>query len=478
MSFSRLIAAAVSAACLVSVGQALAVAQVARSRARAATQIVPTIPYVVGKTIDSAKAALAFVHRPIVQRDSTTNAQLRGRVVAQLPDSGTPVARTRTVTLWVAVPASTTIPPQTRRDTLVPNLYGYTPDSVRAALASRRLRPGGVFRDSSDQMRRGRVFRQDPKADTRVPLGQTVDVWYSLGPHTIDTVRVPKIEGYLAGEAGAILSDRSLKLGRVDTVYRGGADGKIEHQEPQPTALAHKNDAVDATVALPPPVRRTVVPDLSGKTPAEARRLLRADSLVLGTERGTTGDTAARVDEQNPHPGDTIVFYSSVDIHLATPIKPPEPKVVVVRRVPKLTDRREADARVVAARDSFTMRVGNRHRRIRLTEVVVSQTPGAGEADRGDAGIDVDLDIPVVPPPVVIVFGLVGVTEETIRRLRRKRIALIDETPAPDPPIVTSDGGDRLIRSTVEIEYDMDAPTWKVQSSSSTLIKSEKVHHG
>jgi beta-lactam-binding protein with PASTA domain len=540
MPFSRLYAAALMAASLISVRQEPAVAQVARQPARAAAQ-VQTIPDVVGKTIDSAKAALAFPNLQIVQLDSITTAQPRGRVVAQRPGRGAIVSRTKVETLWVAVPP-TIVPP---RVPVMPNLFGYTPSAVKAALDSLRLRPGRVFRDSSDQMPAGRVFDQNPKPRTRIRAEQLVDVWYSLGPHIIDTIRVPKIEGHLVDEAGAILRARSLKLGRVDTVYRGGADGTVAHQEPQPMVLAHKNDAVAATVALPPPlipvpkvvglsvaaardtiqargldvgvistvkrpgakntiasqhpdpgtpveshsrvdlveaqpapIRRTVVPDLSGKTRAEARRLLRADSLVLGTVRGATADSAAKVDEQNPRKGETVAFYTRVDIHLAAPIKPPEQKIVVVHRVPKLTGRREADARVVAAGDSFTMRVGNQNRRIRLTEVVASQTPGAGEADRGDAGVDVDLDIPIVPPPVVILLGLVGATEETIRRLRRKRIALVDETPAPDPPLLTSAGGDRMIRSTVEIDYDMDAPAWKVQSSSSTLIKSEKVYHG
>lgn len=649
MLLSRLSAAAAVAALLLSVGAALAVAQAPPTARPPQTlaQLAPRIPDVVGKTIDSAITALAFTRLPIIRLDTTTAAQPRGRVVAQRPGRETLVRQAKAETLWVANPArrlpraafvpspgvllphvpvdtpSTHVTPP--RDTVVPDLFGRTPNLVSAALEMSRLRPGRVFQDSSDQMSPGRAFRQDPLAGTRVGLGRTVDVWYSLGPHhAVDMVSVPPIEGRSIDEARVILRRRSLMLGRVATEYRRDANGSIVHQEPHAGAPAHRSDSVDVTVALAPPliavpnviglsraeararieaagldvggisvvtragatatidsqrpaadtrvephslidlveaqapiVLRAVVPDLRGKTQAGAERSLRADSLELGTVVRSNDDSTATVVAQDPPRGQSVVYYSRVNVRIGPPPQQPDsfvrvPRVVnftvgdaqraltaaglsrivvtgdsatasavvvsqslspgtlvhpdalislaaervIARRVPELRGRREADARAEAERDRFFMQVANRHRKIRLTEVVVSQTPAAGNPDRGDQRVEVDLDIPVVPPlPAAIVLGVVGTVAEILRRrnnghddkhdddkhddhdVEHEDVVLTVMTPPPDVRTFSSSDADGLIRSVVEFSLELDAPAWDIEGPRDTLISSEKVRN-
>jgi beta-lactam-binding protein with PASTA domain len=633
--------------------------------------VVPRIPDVTDKTIDSAITALAFTRLPIVRLDTTTTAQLAGRVVTQRPVRGTFVTATRAETLWVAAaprkrppaafvsPAKSALVPSVRadtpnnrvvvpRDTVVPDLYGRTPNLVSAALEMTHLRPGRVFQDSSDQMPAGRVFRQDPPPGTRVGFGRVVNVWYSLGPHhALDTVRVPQIEGRSIDDARLLLRRLSLNLGRVDSEYRATGAGQIVHQEPHAGAIVHRNDSVDVNVAVVPPlisvpnviglssadartkiegagldvgaisvitragamatidsqrpaagarvaphslislvealapiVRRTVVPDLTGKTQTDAERMLLADSLDPGTVVRPSNDSTAKVIGQDPPSGQSVLSHSRVNFRMsAPPPAPPQPQPqptqppaatppppatptdsfirvppvinltvgravsaladagfshvgiagdsataaavvvaqspragtlalpsalvsiaaerIVIRRVPDLIGRSESDARAEAERDRFFVRVANQYRKLRLTEVVVSQTPVAGASDRGDQRIDVDLYIPVVPPvPAAIVLGVAGLAGETIRRRRkhdkedepdeRKQelendgIIVTELIPPPEVPTIASSGGDRLIRSMMEFELsvELDAPTWDIECTSNTLITSEKVHHG
>jgi beta-lactam-binding protein with PASTA domain len=634
---------------------------------------VPRIPDVTGQTIDSAITALAFTRLPIVRLDTTTTVQLAGRVVMQRPVRGTFVTATRAETLWVAAPprkrppaafvspAKSALVPSVRadtpnthavvpRDTVVPDLYGRTPNLVSAALEMTHLRPGRVFQDSADQMPAGRVFRQDPLAGTRVGFGRLVNVWYSLGPHhALDTVRVPPIEGRSIDDARLLLRRLSLNLGRVSQEYHSTGDGKIVHQEPHAGTIVHRNDSVDVTVAVVPPlipvpnviglssadartkiegagldvgaisvitragatatidsqrpaagervaphslislvealapiVRRAVVPDLTGKTQTDAERILLADSLDPGTVVRPSDDSTAKVIAQDPLGGQSVVFHSRVNFRMSAPAPlPPSPQPqpqptqppaetppplatptdsfirvppvinltvgravsaladagfshvgiagdsataaavvvaqspragtlalptalvsiaaerVVIRRVPDLIGRSESDARAEAERDRFFVRIANQYRKLRLTDVVVSQTPVAGASDRGDQRIDVDLDIPVVPPvPAAIVLGVAGLAGETIRRRRkhdkddepdeRKQeiendgIIVTELIPPPEVPSIASSGGDRLIRSMMEFELsvELDAPTWDIEAPSNTLISSEKVHHG
>lgn len=637
--------------------------------------VVPRIPDVTGNTIDSAITALAFTRLPIVRLDTITSAQLRGRVVTQRPVRGTPVTATKAETLWVAapprkIPSTAFVSPVGRalvppvrvdtpvshppvpRDTVVPDLYGRTPNLVSAALEMTHLRPGRVFQDSSDQMPAGRVFRQDPPAGTRVGFGRVVNVWYSLGPHhALDTVRVPQVEGRSIADARLLLRRLSLNLGLVATEYRRIGDGQIVHQEPHAGAIVHRNDSVDVTVAVVSPpipvpnviglssadartkiegagldvgaisvitragatatidsqrpaagervaphslislvearapvVRRAVVPDLTGKTQTDAERILLADSLDLGTVVRPSDDSTAKVIAQDPPGGQSVVFHSRVNFRMSAP-PPPQPQPqpgqptqptqppaaepslpgtpvdsfirvpavinltvgravsaladagfshvgiagdsataaavvvaqspragtlalptalvsiaaerIVIRRVPDLIGRSESDARAEAERDRFFVRVANQYRKFRLTEVVVAQTPVAGAPDRGDQRVDVDLEIPVVPPvPAAIVLGVAGLAGETIRRRRKHHkedepderkqelkddgIIMTELIPPPEVPTIASTGGDRLIRSMIEFELSvaLDAPTWHIECPSPTLITSERVHHG
>ena len=681
MFLSRLSAAAIAATSLVVVWPALGEAQVPpkpRPPVQAtapAMAVVPRIPDVTGKTIDSAITALAFTRLPIVRLDTTTTVQLAGRVVTQRPARGTFVTATRAETLWVASPprkrppaafvspANSALVPSARtdtpishvavpRDTVVPDLYGRTPNLVSAALEMARLRPGRVFQDSSDQMPAGRVFRQDPTAGTRVGFERVVNVWYSLGPHhALDTVRVPQVEGRSIADARLLLRRLSLNLGLVATEYRPVGDGQIVHQEPHAGAIVHRNDSVDVTVVVASPripvpnviglssadartkiegagldvgaisvitragatatidsqrpaagervathslislvearapiVRRAVVPDLRGKTQTDAERIILADSLDLGTVVRPSDDSTAKVIAQDPPGGQSVVFHSRVNFRLSAPPPLPQPQPqpqpappaqpppgqppppptptdsfirvpavinftvgravsaladagfshvgiagdsataaavvvaqspragtlalpsalvsiaaerIVIRRVPDLIGRSESDARVEAERDRFFVRVANQYRKLRLTDVVVSQTPVAGAPDRGDQRVDVDLEIPVVPPvPAAIVLAVAGLAGETIRRRRKhdkedqpdeRRQELKDDgiimselIPPPEVPTVKSSGGDRLIRSMMEFQLsiELDAPTWDIECPSNTLIISEKVRHG
>ncbi|HSQ32552.1 MAG TPA: PASTA domain-containing protein [Gemmatimonadaceae bacterium] len=636
MSQSRLSAAFAVAASLLGLWNAPMPAQI-QPRPQTTAARVALIPDVTGQAVDSAISRLAWTRLPIVRLDTLTTAQKPGFIVLQRPDHGTPVSRARTETLMVATArrrppvnvlvdprllgrlagGGTSDAPPAARDTVVPDLSGRTPALAAATLDAAGLRRGRETRDYSDDMPPGRVYRQEPQPGVRVGMGRSVDVWYSLGPHrAADTVTVPPIEGRFIDEAIRALKEHTLRLGHVDSAYRTGAKGTISHQEPDAGTIAHRNDAVDVTVDVPPrlipvpsvigltrdaardtieangfevgaisivsragasatidsqrPVagamaaprslvdlvevqapRVATVPDLAGKTETEAERLLAANNLVLGTVVRHDEDSSAKVVDQGPPPNRIVELYSRVNVSVGRGAQRDDtflrvPRVIsmtvgaaqqmladsgltriairgdsvtaaavvrsqspragtlvrptavislvaeeVVTLVPGLVGRGEDSARAEAARHKFSMQVANRHRRIRFSEVVVSQTPVANTPDDGGRHVDVDLAIPIVPPPVEVALGLgiVGMTSDGARRIWRrwkerkkpKPPAGIDvhlEGQFADPPVLTPAGGDRLIRSTIEFGYELDAPPWDVHCATQTLVKSEKPRNG
>jgi beta-lactam-binding protein with PASTA domain len=398
MPFSRLSAAALVAGSLISLRAA--VAQQAAASAKPATplsqslmRVVPRIPDVIGKTIDSAIATLAFTRLPIVRIDTVTSAQPRGRVVVQRPGRGTLVTATKAETLLVAMvarklppgafvsPANGILVPPVRtdtpithvpvpRDTVVPDLYGRTPNLVSAALETSRLRLGRVVQDSSDQVTAGRAFHQDPPAGTRVGLGRAVDVWYSLGAHqTLDTVSVPSIEGRSITDARLILRRRNLTLGRVSTEYRHGADGTIVHQEPHAGETAHRNDAVDATVVVAPPL--IPVPRVVGLSRGDARATIERAGLDVGaisiiTRSGAT----ATIDSQRPAADARVEPHMLIDLV--------EADAPIVRRgiVPSLMGKTQAEAERAIQADSLEVGTVVRPDDDSAAKVIAQDPPG------------------------------------------------------------------------------------------------------
>jgi hypothetical protein len=240
--------------------------------------------------------------------------------------------------------------------------------------------------------------------------------------------------------------------------------------QPQPT---------DSFIRVPPVVNLTV---------GNAERTLADAGFSHIGIMGDSATAAAVVVAQSPKAGTLVLPTALVSITAER---------VVARRVPDLIGRSESDARAEAERDKFFMRVASQNRKLRLTPVVISQTPVAGAPDRGDQRVDVDLDIPLLPPvPTAIVLGIAGIVGETIRR-RRKRVddekpdehkhdvkdnelVMTEVTPPPDLPTVASSGGDHLIRSMMEYEfsYELNSPTLDIECGSDTLITSEKMRDG
>jgi beta-lactam-binding protein with PASTA domain len=399
MPFSRLSAAALVAGSLINLRPAPAVAQQAAPSARPATplsqslvRVVPRIPDVIGKMIDSVITALAFTRLPIVRIDTVTSAQPRGRVVVQRPGRGTLVTATKAETLLVAMvarklppgafvsPANGILVPPVRADTpithvpvprytVVPDLFGRTVSLVSAALETSRLRLGRVVQDSSDQVTAGRVFHQDPPAGTRVGLGRAVDVWYSLGAHhTLDTVSVPSIEGRSIADARLILRRRNLSLGRVATEYRRGADGTIVHQEPHAGETAHPNDAVDATVALAPPL--IPVPRVIGLSPGDARATIERAGLDVGAiSIITRPGAAATIDSQRPAADARVEPHTLIDLV--------EADAPIVRRiVPNLTGKTQTDAERAIQADSLEVGTVVRPDDDSAAKVIAQDPPG------------------------------------------------------------------------------------------------------
>ena len=358
---------------IVALASTLASVAGAQPRTTTAARLAPTLPSVVGLSVDSARRALVeFGARvPITVRDSSTNAAPADRVLRQEPRARTPLSSVKAIILVVAAPVGK-LPPRSgiparvaggriippRRDpssqpvpppgprpiTVVPNLFGQGRTNTIALLERARLRlQTPVTGERSDLADSGFVFQQHPPADSKADTGSMVKVWVSLGPHPLPrTIRTPNVVGESLDRARRILRDASLTVGHVDTVVQPNARGEVQHQLPEPDAPTHPKEKVALRIAIPragvpgtyidvdenqPMVRRrTAVPYLLGMTRAEAASRLARDTLLLGHVVVADAGAAAVVVSQIPEAGDSVFLYDGVSVTLDSPILEPQPE--------------------------------------------------------------------------------------------------------------------------------------------------------
>ena len=161
--------------------------------------------------------------------------------------------------------------------------------------------------------------------------------------------------------------------------------GTVVDQAPAPGTSAPAGTDVQVWLAVPITIE---VPDLAGRTRAEAERLIAERGLVLRAaidERST--NTAGTVLRQVPLAGARVSPGSGIDLVLALAIVPSQP----VLRIPDLVGRSETEARAILQAVGLTVRTVTEVRARTLTRTVVRQLPAPGTEVSAGAPVDLDL---------------------------------------------------------------------------------------
>ncbi len=203
----------------------------------------------------------------------------------------------------------------------VPRLEGLTINAAEAKLLDAGLRLGDPEYKSSDSPK-DEVISQDPRSGELVEEDSVVDVVVSTGK---EQVQVPDLVDFRSiEEASAELSGVGLNLGRVREQDSDQPEETVLSQQPEAYETVDAGSAVDIVVSN----AQVSVPDVVGRTDAEARRALfnQGFEVVYGPEVETTQYAPGTVASQDPTGNQTAKKGSQVTLALATePPPPPEP---------------------------------------------------------------------------------------------------------------------------------------------------------
>ncbi len=158
----------------------------------------------------------------------------------------------------------------------IPDLKGLNKGTAEIICRVKNISLKISDRAYSDEYPENVIISQDPAglSKTRIP---EVKVVLSKG-HPV--VYVPDLKGLSLNAATKMLESLSLTLNTVSYVYSDEEINKVISSSPPPGEAVKCNSSVN--LALSKGKKLTVVPNITGKSLAAARKLLTDKSLVLG----------------------------------------------------------------------------------------------------------------------------------------------------------------------------------------------------
>jgi beta-lactam-binding protein with PASTA domain len=363
-----------------------------------AVPIMVVVPDVVGRDLRSARGILESAG---LRMGSSTERRTRdtpGTVLAQAPSSGQRIPVGSAVSAVVAAPLITR----------VPDLLGRSESEARDLLARAGLRSGTVAERESREPART-VVSQAVAAGMAVDAGTTID----FAVATPIMVLVPNVVGQPGANALRQLSDAGLHVSRTERAESRQPEGSVVSQTPDPGRRVPFNTPVGITIAARPMVR---VPNVIGRSEADARRLLEQADLTAGpADHEPSGATAGTVLRQSPDPGTSVALGNPVTLIVAVAETAPVPAVVGMN---------VDDARLALHAERLAVgTVGLQETRVDRPGVVLAQSRVAGTP----AATGTAVDLLVATPAMVVVPNVVGLTStDAADAIRRAGLPLGD----------------------------------------------------
>jgi serine/threonine-protein kinase len=244
------------------------------------------VPQLVSLTQADATAQATAKHWKVAINTTRVDGTTAGQVLSQDPVEGKSLQEGKTITLLVSL-GQTTVPVPT-------DLVGKTLAQATAELEAAGLKLG-VATDAFDEtVPKGSVIKLADSTPPEVEKGKTVDLVVSQGPEPRTVPDIPAGTPY--EQAAKQLSDLQLVVSKVDAPDDNIAAGLVISIAPAAGTKVDRGGTVTVTVSKGKPV----VPDVKGKSVADAIDILQAAGFTVA---GVQGNPLRSVQGTNPPAG-------------------------------------------------------------------------------------------------------------------------------------------------------------------------------
>jgi eukaryotic-like serine/threonine-protein kinase len=256
------------------------------------------VPDVVGRSQAQATKALEDAGFIVVAKDTYSDDVSSGFVARQSPGEGTELKKGATVTIWVS---------RGPQNVDLPDFRGWKAADVASWLEENGFE-GVQKKARSNDVEKGRVFKQDPLAGTSVARGATVTYWVSAGTEQIE---VPDLTGMARADAIATLVALGLRVGAVTPEPSTTYDvDQVIRQDPAEGTKVDKDTPVDLVVSSGPPSPSpspsgtlAEVPDVYSMDTATAQATLEDAGFMVTVKEKASAQPAGTVFKQDPAAG-------------------------------------------------------------------------------------------------------------------------------------------------------------------------------
>ncbi|MEV5507042.1 Stk1 family PASTA domain-containing Ser/Thr kinase [Streptomyces orinoci] len=260
-----------------------------------------SVPAVLDLTEQQAEQKLDRAGLRVSTRQEFSDTIERGHVMATDPRPGERIRNTGRVTLIISRG------PQRAE---VPNVKGMPLDQAKKKITGAGLTVGELQQQFSGETPQGSVLSTDPGPGTERRPDSPVNLVVSKG----EALDVPDVTGLPVDDATSALHDAGFQAKVADTqVYSDRGKGDVADQSPAKGAKAAKGDTITLTVSkgkemLP-------VPDVTGRSEADARRILTEAGFQVKVDRPFLFPKDS-VDSQSVRAGDKAARGDTITIRM------------------------------------------------------------------------------------------------------------------------------------------------------------------
>jgi eukaryotic-like serine/threonine-protein kinase len=283
----------------------------------AAPALIP-VPDVKSREASAAAEEIKAAGLVAAPYSDYSTASPAGTVFGQIPLAGEQVAPGTTIALGISLGAQPVSP-------TVPKVIGKTTDEANASLKSAGF-SSQLYEGYSDTVAQGLVITQFPTAGTKALAGSAVAIQVSKGKSpqpTSNTVSVPNVVGKTQATAETTIKNAGLAVESYnvfnDTVPKGNVIGQL----PAAGSKVDKGTVIGLAISDGKSPQTVTVPNLIGKTSAEATAALKAIGLKpVAQPKYDAEQTPGTVIAQLPAAGSQVPPNSQVALQIAEGPKP------------------------------------------------------------------------------------------------------------------------------------------------------------
>lgn len=198
---------------------------------------------------------------------------------------------------------------------IVPNMVGMTEEKARKACEKAGLIYAVAAEEKSVEYDKGYIFRQMTQPGTELPEGAKVQVYVSTG---LKELEMPDLVDMEEDEAIDELKKHGVKEKYIKVEYEEDMTIKADHViRTNPEAGTDCSFKTKITIYVSTGVGETIVPDLVGKTEAQALKLIEEAELVANLIETKSDKKVGTILEQSHTKGMKVAKGTTIDLKIS-----------------------------------------------------------------------------------------------------------------------------------------------------------------